>query len=162
MRRRLFTFASAVSALLFVGVCLLWAFDLPPQRGAVRVTCVLRVGVFGHSTLIYNQTFPYTGSIISMRPSGQLPSDPVAVALNFAGAYYRHSRWRSGFTCWTLTVPTLYPVTATTILPLIWLARVAGTAGRTSRTWGGRAFDLPLALDRRTECGTVPAGKGAT
>jgi hypothetical protein len=154
-----FSFSPAVSAALFVGVCALWVCDVPPGRGALRLSGAVRVGVFGSPASAYNQPLPYTGSVIGVTPAGQTPSDPVASALDFAGVYYRHFRWRSGRTVWTLTVPTAYLAGAALVLPFAWL-RCRMRERVTGGVRAGCGFDLRTAPARRAECGTGPPSKG--
>ena len=67
---------------------------------------------------MYNQPEPYAGSIIGIIGD---PANPACAGFDVAGLYYRHFRWRDGRTSWTLTVPMLYFVGVTAVLPLVWV-----------------------------------------
>lgn len=153
MRRRFFTILSALSLLQCVATATLWACDLSDHTGWT-VAGTVRVGIFGRSASVYNESLPYSGSIIGFTSKGARSFEPVTSAFDFAGIYYRHHRWRTGRTYWTLTVPTVYLVAGAAVLPALWLRSRFLIASRSKGCCPHCGYDMRASPDRCPECGT--------
>lgn len=162
IRRWLFTGVSVLSLLLCVATVVLWICEFPPERAALRIIGPVRGSIFGRSASLYNQSLPYSGSIIALSALGGPSSDPVRSAFDFAGVHYRCFRWQSGRTYWTLTLPTLYLVATTLILPMLWLRTHTRTACRTCGHCPACGYDLRASKERCPECGTAITDKAKT
>ena len=157
MLRRLFTCVSVLSLVMWFATVasLALSYNLDPRAGGIRVFHNIRVGVFGGRFSVYNQIYPYGGSIIAITGS----PGPRRASFDFAGVYYRHFTWPGhypGGSYWTLTIPLLYPLLLSAALPLAWLAarvrrhRKNGICRRCG-------YDLRVTPERCPECGTPAA-----
>jgi len=115
------------------------------QPATCRLVGPVRVRAFEQSVSVYNQPEPYGGSIIGIVGD---PANPACAGFNVLGLYYRHFRWHDGRTWWTLTVPMLYFVAVTAVLPLAWLRSFVQASRRPTGTCNSCGYDLRATPDR--------------
>lgn len=163
MKRKLFTFAAALSLLVCLATSLLWvaSYRLDSRTDGVRLFDGIRVGAFDGIACIYNQIYPYSGSIIAIYSGPGQPKWPKTRAFDFAGLYFRHFTWPGHFpggTYWTLRVPLFYLWLLGAVLPSAW----ATVYARRSRKLGmcrRCGYDLRATPDGCPECGTPVSQK---
>jgi hypothetical protein len=148
VRRRFFTFCSALSVLVFVAICALWVrTETSPQPDWYRISDHRSYG-------ISTEVGGVIGFLQQERTSYQ-SDDPADVLFNRAGfRYYRITS--AGMRRWNLALPFWVMASATAILPLWWVARRA-RAGRRRRA--GHClrcgYDLRATPERCPECGAA-------
>jgi hypothetical protein len=181
MRRELFFIAAGVSAVLFVGICVLWAdsyehanivgyakdegIAVPANRPGSRPQPLLSVHVAlcGRGEIRLNsqsrqaratfKSWVEVGWFYERLPIGGWTNDPHPGFFGRLGIEYQNAYGRRilFLPCWAVAV-------ATALLPFVLIVRIV----RQRRARGqGRCpncgYDLRATPDRCPECGTVPA-----
>ena len=126
---RLFGIVAGGSAALAVLIVAAWlvAGQVDPRRHFVSLSrrCHFSVDARGADARleVFNDVNygPYRGSIVAIEGD---PLGPTKSAVgDSAGIYYRHFRWSSGESLWTLSLSLAYPLMASLLLPVFWTVR---------------------------------------
>jgi hypothetical protein len=180
MIHRVFTFLSAMSLLLCVGTCVLWARGYVIEDAVTwrRVDARRVLRSTRGSFIVYLNVSNWSNGGTGFGYAREVP-DPSAVTEAELGAYLLsigprdHVSWvRCGFVWWrwqgwsgnsiaTLIIPDWSVATATAFMPLAWaLARIRRSQVRRRKGRMGRCpgcgYDLRATPDRCPECGAVP------
>jgi hypothetical protein len=173
-RRKLFTLAAGVSAVLCVGVCVLWVRsywvsdnwvrDVPAGRigmGSERGRIVWRhVSYLRGTRVVFNapvgyQTVPVTATGVGSSPT------PASWSFARSRMFFEHAVGRppavSGLVdVEDFAVPLWAPVLTASVLPAIWLLlRMAGRMRAAAGLCPACGYDLRATPDRCPECGRM-------
>ena len=159
MRRRLLNVLTALSLLLFVAVCVLWALSRDPvvdRRRYVAVGRDVRAAVYDGRLSLYNTELPYSGSIVAISSSTAPSPWPVSRGGNFP-VYFRHFRWPT-HSISVVTVPLYLPLLLSTLLPLLRLGAVIRAGKRGADVCASCGYNLRGNVSGVCpECGTAGA-----
>ena len=192
MRSRLFTFASTVSALLFVTTCVLWVRSyrvtdqlnwLSPRTDRTAIVSEGRVAVLSERLINESSMFlPPAGRRYGLTRSNHRKPDSsdrwlfgfTVTKVNGREADFQLGGFRFAFqdgrgnfnvdlTAHLLISPLWLLDLLFLLLPVSWIAvRFKRRAGESRHLCTHCGYDLRATPDRCTECGAVPAGKAGT
>lgn len=129
MTTRVFNIAVILSTILFCLIVVAWIAGhwIDPRSEFVSISNSCHVSI---STVRWDARLhffndssygPYSGSIIGIAGD---PNGPKVTGFgDTAGIYVRWIRWRDGYLLWTFSLSLVYLLTASTILPLVWIIR---------------------------------------